>query len=297
MNIGTQILYYLLEALKWLILIRVLLSWLPMASIRLSSMNQAVIWLNRITDPILKPLRPFARMGMMDLSPIIAYFIILFFQSLLDPRQGYSIKRAIALAIVLLVAFSVHEFSHAWVAYMLGDPTAKNQGRLTLDPRKHLDVLGTVMVLFAGFGWAKPVPVNPYNLKNGPKAGMAMVAAAGPFSNLILAILASIPIRLGVVESVYSSSFFPNPQELFLYFVYLNIILVFFNLLPIAPLDGFKVLGGLLPYPTSQKFLGTETFGPLILMMLFFLIPRFFSILIMAPTDWVLKMLIPISAL
>ena len=294
MNTASQILYYLLEALKWLILIRVLLSWLPMAGVRLSPMNQAVLWLNRITDPILKPLRPFSRVGMMDLSPIIAYFILDFFQNVM---QGYSIKRTIALALVLLVAFSIHEFSHAWVANMLGDPTAKNQGRLTLDPRKHLDVLGTVMVLSVGFGWAKPVPVNPYNLKNRPKAGMAMVAAAGPFSNLILAVLASIPIRLGVVETVYTSGFFPNPQELFIYFIFLNVILVFFNLLPIAPLDGFKVLGGLLPYPTSQKFLRTEAFGPLILLLLVFLGGPIFNALIMAPTDWVLKLLIPISAL
>ncbi len=293
MTIASKV-YYLLEILKWLILIRVLLSWLPMAGIHINPMNKAVQCLIRITEPILKPLRPFARVGMIDLSPVIAYFVVDFLQNVL---HGYSIKRTIALAIVLLVAFSVHEFSHAWVAYMLGDPTAKNQGRLTLDPRKHLDILGTVMVLSVGFGWAKPVPVNPYNLKNGPKAGMAMVAAAGPFSNLILAVLASIPIRLGVVETVYHSSIFPNPQELFIYFISLNVILVFFNLLPIAPLDGFKVLGGLLPYPTSQKFLQTEAFGPLILLSLIFLGAPIFNALIITPTDWVLKLLIPISAL
>ena len=101
--------------------------------------------------------------------------------------------------VALVIAFSIHEFAHAWTAYRLGDPTAKHMGRLTLNPRAHLDVLGTIMVLIAGFGWAKPVPVNPRNLRHGPVAGMAMVAAAGPLSNLGLAVISvvhSVPDQL-----------------------------------------------------------------------------------------------------
>lgn len=289
MAVFSNLLFYILEAFKWIILARVLLSWLPMAGIRLDARNPIVQWLYRLTEPILRPLRPFTRMGMMDLSPLVAFFIISFLQNVL---AGYSIKRTIALAIVLVIAFSVHEFSHAWVAYRLGDPTAKNQGRLTLDPRKHLDVLGSVMVLAVGFGWAKPVPVNPYNLRNGPKAGMAIVAAAGPMSNLLLALLAAIPIKLGLVDTLFYSSILPNPAELLQTFVFLNVILVFFNLLPIAPLDGFKVLGGLLPYPTSQSFLKLEPYGPLILVLLIFLGGSVFNALIMGPTDLVVRMLL-----
>jgi Zn-dependent protease len=228
-------------------------------------------------------------MGTMDLSPIIAFFVIGFIQQILG---GRSITQPIAFALVLVVAFSVHEFSHAWVAYQLGDPTAKNQGRLTLDPRKHLDVLGSIMVLAVGFGWAKPVPVNPYNLRNGPKAGMAIVAAAGPLSNLALAIIASLPVRLNLVEAYYTSRFFPNPQELFLTFIWLNVVLLFFNLLPIAPLDGFRVVAGLLPYPTSQSFLKLEPLGPLILLLLIFFGGAFFRTLITGPTDFVVRLLL-----
>ncbi len=290
MTLLYTIFFYLLEILKWLILARVLLSWLPMAGIQISRFYPAVQWLYRITDPILLPLRPFSRIGMMDLSPIIAYFVLDFLQNIV--RGGSSIKQTIALAVVLVIAFSVHEFSHALVATRLGDSTAKNAGRLTLDPRRHLDVLGSIMVLAVGFGWAKPVPVNPYNLRNGPKTGMAIVAAAGPLSNLLLALLAAVPVKLGIIEPSFYSAFLPNPTELFSYFIWLNVVLVFFNLLPIAPLDGFKVLAGFLPYPTSQSFLKLEPFGPLILLLLIFLGGPLFTRLIITPTNMVVGWLV-----
>jgi Zn-dependent protease len=280
--------YYVLEVLKWIILARVLVSWLPMFGIRLDRYNPIVRFIYQLTDPILRPLQRFTRVGMMDLSPIIAFFLIGFLQRLM---VGQSIARTIAFALVLLVAFSVHEFAHAWVAYRLGDPTAKNQGRLTLDPRKHLDVLGSIMVLAVGFGWAKPVPVNPYNLRNGSKAGMAMVAAAGPLSNLLLAFAAAIPLRLGLIGTYYISNYLPNPQQLFLTFVWLNVALLFFNLLPIAPLDGFKVVAGLLPYPSSESFRKLEPVGPVILLILVFLGGRVFTSLIMGPTNFVVGLL------
>ncbi len=291
MNLFSTTVFYILELLKWLILARVLLSWLPMAGIRVSRFYPAIQWLYRLTDPILLPLRPFSRIGMMDLSPIIAFFIISFLQNL-TRGAGSTIKQTIALAVVLVIAFSVHEFSHALVAYRLGDPTAKNAGRLTLDPRRHLDVLGSIMVLAVGFGWAKPVPVNPYNLRNGPKAGMAIVAAAGPVSNLFLALLAAVPIKLGIIDPIFYSAYLPNPTELFSFFIYLNVVLVFFNLLPIAPLDGFRVLAGFLPYPTAATFLKLEPFGPLILLILIFLGGPLFTGLIITPTNLVVRWLI-----
>lgn len=284
------VVFGLLEVYKWIILARVLLSWLPMAGIRIDPYHPVVRLLYQLTEPVLRLFRPFTRLGMMDLSPIIVFFLISFLQNILN---GKSIAQTIAFAVALVIAFTVHEFSHAWVAYRLGDPTAKNQGRLTLDPRRHLDVLGSIMVLAVGFGWAKPVPVNPYNLKNGPKTGMAIVSAAGPVSNLIMAALAAIPLRLGLIESYYSSSFLPNPQQLVYIFVFLNILLFFFNLIPLAPLDGFKVLAGLLPYPTSVSFQKLEPFGPILLMLLVFLGGSLFTGLIMVPSQAVLNLLLP----
>ncbi len=294
MNYITNILIFLLEVLQWMVLARVLISWLPMAGVRISPYNPVIQFLFRVTDPILRPLRPFSRMGTMDFSPIIAFFIIGFVQKIL---RGMPIWQLVALAISLTIAFSVHEFSHAWVAWQLGDSTAKNQGRLTLNPLKHLDILGSIMVLTVGFGWAKPVPVNPYALRSGPKAGMATVAVAGPLSNLVLAILAAIPVRLGVVEaaSIFSSEmlsfFLPTASQLFYTFIWLNVVLMLFNLLPIAPLDGFKVLLGFLPYPTSEAFRKSEPFGPLILLLLVFL-PTGLTTILTGLTNWIVGILV-----
>jgi Zn-dependent protease len=280
---------FALEIYKWILLARVLLSWLPMAGIHLDPYNVIIRFLYRVTEPVLLPLRPYSRMGMMDLSPLIAFFVIGFIQSIL---RGRSISQIIAFTLSLVVALSVHEFAHAWVAYQLGDSTAKNRGRLSLDPRRHLDVLGSIMVLAVGFGWAKPVPVNPYNLRSGPKTGMATVAVAGPFSNLLLAIIVAFPLRLGVVEAYYASRYLPNPQEILFTFVLLNVVLVFFNLLPIAPLDGFKVLLGLLPQPAAQSFQKLEPLGPLILLLLIFFGGAFLSTLIFTPTNFVMRLLL-----
>lgn len=289
MGLLTRLVYFLLEILKWIILARVLLSWLPRFGVHIDPSNPIIRFIYRLTDPILRPLQRYSRIGMIDLSPIIAFFLISLIQNFM---LGRSIAQTLAFAIVLVIAFSVHEFAHAWVAYQLGDPTAKNQGRLTLDPRKHLDVLGSIMVLAMGFGWAKPVPVNPYYLRNGPKAGMAMVAAAGPLSNLILAIIAAIPFRLGLIEAYYTSKYFPNPQELFFTFIWLNVVLLVFNLLPIAPLDGFKVVAGLLPYPTSESFRKLEPVGPLILLLLLFFGGGVFAGLITGPTNFLVGLLV-----
>lgn len=172
---------------------------------------------------------------------------------------GRSQEELIALLIALVPAFTVHEFAHAWVAYRLGDSTAKDLGRLTLNPMKHLDVFGILLVLVVGFGWAKPVPVNPYNLRHG-RRDMAVVAVAGPLSNLAMATAIALIWRLA------------NPGQLpefvvyaLFTFVWLNIVLLFFNLLPIAPLDGFKVALGLLPEQLANRFARTAQWGMLLL--------------------------------
>lgn len=164
----------------------------------------------------------------------------------------------LSFVIALIPAFTIHEFAHAWMAYQLGDPTAKDMGRLTLNPLKHLDVLGTLMVLVAGFGWAKPVPVNPSNLRGG-RGSMALVAVVGPLSNLLMAGLAATVWRItGYAGGQVVSS-------VLLVFVFLNVALLFFNLIPISPLDGFKVAVGWLPEPLASRWARTAQTGPLLL--------------------------------
>ena len=163
--------------------------------------------------------------------------------------------------IILILAISVHEFAHALAADWLGDPTPRSQGRLTLDPRKHLDAFGSIMFLIAGFGWGKPVYTDPRNFRGDPRTGMAVVAAAGPVSNLLLAYIGSLLYRIGLIQTEVSYYF------LFL-FVSLNILLMLFNLLPIAPLDGYQVTVGLLPYEIATVIARYQSQGPIILMLL-----------------------------
>lgn len=185
----------------------------------------------------------------------------------------------------MLVGLAFHEFSHALVADRLGDSTPRRMGRLTLNPRAHLDPIGSTMILFIGFGWAKPVPVNPFNTAN-PKRSMALIASAGPLSNLVMAGLAGIPIKLGMVPFFHPfvhpvlagqyadlwTSSSANLIGLFLgTVVLLNVILAVFNLLPLAPLDGFRVAVGLLPDELSQPISRLEPWGPGLLMVLILL--------------------------
>jgi Zn-dependent protease len=183
-----------------------------------------------------------------------------------------------AVVTALVVGISVHEASHAFTAWRLGDPTAKALGRVTLNPLKHLEPFGTMLMLLVGFGWGRPTPVNPNRLRNGPQAGRAMVAAAGPLSNLLIATIASLPIHLGL--ATWHSPFlivrtfgwgFEDYFGLFLSaLIIFNVVLAVFNLLPIAPLDGFSVALGLLPRETARSFAQLEQYGPMILMVLFF---------------------------
>ena len=177
----------------------------------------------------------------------------------------------------LIAGIAFHEFSHAFVADHLGDRTARLQGRLTLNPARHLDPAGAALMMIGGFGWGKPVPVNGMRLRNGPKSGMAMVAAAGPLANLVLAAAAAQPANFGLVP--WRSPFivpatvrgwdFGDYVGLYLgAIVIFNIVLAVFNLIPLAPLDGFSVAVGLLPRDLSNSLARLGQYGPGLLMLL-----------------------------
>lgn len=173
--------------------------------------------------------------------------------------------------IALVVALSIHEFAHAYAAYELGDDTAQQAGRLTLNPLAHLDPIGSLMILLVGFGWAKPVPVNPLNLKGNKLRSMAITAAAGPLSNILQAFVFALPIRFGLVGLDFSfntDSILPTLGQVLSLLVLVNLSLAVFNLIPLGPLDGFKVLMGLLPEQMAMQLQPLARYGNLILMLL-----------------------------
>jgi len=162
----------------------------------------------------------------------------------------------------LFLALTFHEFSHAYVANRLGDPTARLMGRLTMNPLVHLDLLGTAMLFIANFGWAKPVPVNPMNFRN-PKRDLLWVSLAGPVSNLLLAFIFGILFRaIGIGERTGNMNVI---AIMIFYGVYINIILAFFNFLPIPPLDGSKILAGIVPEKYERELEPLFRYGPTIL--------------------------------
>jgi len=165
----------------------------------------------------------------------------------------------------LLFGFTIHEFSHAWVAYRLGDDTAARQGRLTLNPLVHLDLMGTLLFLIAGFGWARPVPINPAHFKD-PKKGDFLATGAGPLSNLLGAIVLASVLRFVEPAATTTGSMASTFAEVLRYAVYVNLLLCFFNLIPIFPLDGARILRALLPLNQAYQFSRLEPMGPLILM-------------------------------
>jgi Zn-dependent protease len=169
--------------------------------------------------------------------------------------------------IALLISIAVHEFSHAWTADYLGDPTSRLQGRLTLNPLKHIDLYGGLFLLFFGFGWGKAVPFDPYNLKD-PKKDAAIISLAGPLSNFILAIAASILIKLFILLKL--SLLLTIGFNFLQIFISFNIMLGVFNLLPIGPLDGFKIVGGILSEEKARQWYDLERYGMLFLILMIF---------------------------
>ena len=191
----------------------------------------------------------------------------------------------LAILIIVGMIISVHEASHAFFANKLGDPTARLMGRMTLNPTAHIDPIGTVLVpivlfLIGGviFGWAKPTPINPLNFKN-PRRDSAIVALGGPLSNFAMAIIASIIFRI-----------FPN--EFLFTFIWINLILGIFNLLPIPPLDGFKIMIGVLPKEAAIRLSVLENYGPLILIVFLVFFFNVFSGVIFLVLNNILTVLI-----
>ncbi len=184
----------------------------------------------------------------------------------------------------ILLALSFHEYAHGWMAYRLGDPTAKHEGRLTMNPLAHLDPLGTMMIIIVHFGWAKPVPVNPLNLRD-PKKDMLWIALAGPVSNVIMAAGLGILLRIMIGMGLRVDGSFLGYFQYMLYFaVMINLVLAVFNMIPIPPLDGSRILFGLLPTEYEESYLRFQQIGPMVLLGLvvinsYFGIP-IFSVLI-----------------
>ncbi|WP_457297991.1 site-2 protease family protein [Peribacillus simplex] len=166
----------------------------------------------------------------------------------------------------LLIAFTVHEFSHAYVAYKFGDPTAKNEGRVTLNPISHLDPIGTLLILIAGFGWARPVPVNRFHFKN-PKLAGVLVSFAGPFSNLLVAIFGYL-IFYGLLAAGVGPDLPFFIQPFFEMLINLNILLFVFNLIPLPPLDGYRIVQDLVSADLRAKMTQYEQYGSLIFLIL-----------------------------
>jgi Zn-dependent protease len=179
-----------------------------------------------------------------------------------------SVEAFIAVALIIFVALPFHEFSHALAAYRLGDNTARMFGRLTLNPIAHIDPIGALLIVLAGFGWAKPTPVNPLNLEGG-RNGEAIVAFAGPASNLVLAVAGALPLRYIRTSDLVVP---PLLEQILVLFVFLNILLMIFNLLPIPPLDGSKVMFALMDRQTEYRWRPVlEQYGIFILLAVAFL--------------------------
>lgn len=184
--------------------------------------------------------------------------------------------------VVLMIAFAIHEFAHAWTADHFGDNTPRSQGRVTLNPMAHLDPLGSLMLLIFGFGWARPVPVDPFKLGG---RNFMLTALAGPMSNLVMALAASSLVWVGLIPLVTTApgAILPTAFSFLSEFVWINLLLMLFNLIPLFPLDGEKVLGYFLP-PAGQDIMATlRPYGTMLLMVVIFIFPSVFGALIGRP--------------
>ena len=197
-----------------------------------------------------------------------------------------SILQFIILAPPLLLALTVHEFAHGYVAFRLGDPTAQASGRLTLNPLKHLDPLGTIAFFIFHFGWAKPIPVNPAYFKD-PQKDMLWVALAGPITNLALAVISALMVKAvmllaqSIPYSVLGEAILVPLNSTLIASVWINLVLCIFNFLPIPPLDGSRILTGILPPRLARSYMSIERYG-------------FILLIILAATGVLAKLIIPL---
>ncbi len=180
--------------------------------------------------------------------------------------MGFDLKSILVFAIAILYALTIHEFFHAWTANKLGDPTAKMQGRLTLNPLAHLDPLGVICFIIAHFGWGKPVPVNPSYFKH-PRRDDVLVSAAGPLSNFVSAFFFGLIFQISYKFIGVTSDLFEVLKQL----IIINLILAFFNFIPLYPLDGSHILKGFLPRHMLPRYENVCKYGPFILLGLIFL--------------------------
>jgi len=194
---------------------------------------------------------------------------------------GLSLTTLLFRAVALLIAAPFHEFAHGYAADRLGDPTPRRAGRLTLNPLAHLDPLGTILLVLTGFGWAKPVPIDPGYFPDW-RRGLITVAAAGPIANVVLAILFGLPFKLGLV-AVGS----PLARPLFV-IVFINAVLAVFNLIPVPPLDGSKIMIGLLPGQLGIAYARLQAYGVLILIALISF--RITDLLVLPPLLWLVQL-------
>jgi len=183
---------------------------------------------------------------------------------------NHIVLQIVILAPPFLFALTFHELAHGYVAWRLGDPTAKNAGRLTMNPIKHLDPLGVIAFIIMKIGWAKPVPVNPVYFKD-PRKGMLLVALAGPGANVVLAVLSAVLVKFLVMVPVLPMFILKPVAGMLIASVWINIMLAVFNCLPIPPLDGSRVLMGVLPPDMARSYEKLEPFGFILLLILFYL--------------------------
>lgn len=200
-------------------------------------------------------------------------------------------KRAVLIFVPLILSLAVHEFAHAWSAYKLGDDTAARAGRLTLNPFAHADLIGTIVFPLLGvpFGWAKPVPVDPRRFRPGIRmgTGMAITASAGPIANILLAVLVTILLALlvrfapGILETDNGI------HQLLVTAIFLNVNLALFNLIPVPPLDGSRIVDGFMPYRLRPQWERLMSFSPFLLVAIFIFAGRIIS----GPSNFVLGLL------
>ena len=199
----------------------------------------------------------------------------------------------LVIVLLLLVCFPVHEFAHAYVATKLGDDTPRLMGRVTLNPLAHLDPFGSLLFLIGGFGWAKPVPISIYRLSGNTRTSAALVALAGPASNMIMAVLFATLYRFAVILIPSSNTLLAGMVfQALSTAVFLNLILALFNLIPIPPLDGSRVLAALLPDQSARFMDQLERYGFMILILLIVAVPSLLGQLVTGPAINIARLLL-----